>query len=208
MCVCVCVSPQKESGKCILITNELLYCSLDTPAGWKIINFVPDWLTGFVMCQVFAKHIQYPGDVIFLCTTWGNISGQCSSVTGHVQWKMCWNMERSEWNNFSISYNEWLAAISNEHSATSNFLSSKSSLHCTSNKCAHACARARAHTHTHIYRVSQEEGTKLRESVPYVKIYWYNPKHLHPKLNGYGDNGQRSLQVWQLLHTYWLSNSY
>ena len=28
----------------------------------------------------------------------------------------------------------------------------------------------------HIYRVSQEEWTKLRESVPYVKIYRYNPK--------------------------------
>jgi len=41
-----------------------------------------------------------------------------------------------------------------------------------------------------IYRVSQEEWTKLRESVPYVKIYRYNPKHLYPKLNGYGDNGQ------------------
>jgi len=26
--------------------------------------------------------------------------------------------------------------------------------------------------------MSQEEGTKLRESVPYVKIYRYNPKHL------------------------------
>ena len=59
-----------------------------------------------------------------------------------------------------------------------------------------------------IYRVSQEEWTKLRESVPYVKIYRYNPKHLYPKLNGYGDNGQRSLKVWQLLHTYWLPNSY
>ena len=46
----------------------------------------------------------------------------------------------------------------------------------------------------YIYRVSQEEGTKLRESVPYVKIYRYNPKHLYPKLNGYGDNGQR--KVW------------
>jgi len=46
-----------------------------------------------------------------------------------------------------------------------------------------------------IYRVSQEEWTKLRESVPYVKVYRYNPKHLHPKLNGYGDNGQRSLKV-------------
>ena len=44
------------------------------------------------------------------------------------------------------------------------------------------------------YRVSQEEWTKLRESVPYVEIYRYNPKHLYPKLNGYGDNGQR--KVW------------
>ena len=41
------------------------------------------------------------------------------------------------------------------------------------------------------YRVSQEERTKLRESVPYVKLYRYNPKHLYPKLNGYGDNGHR-----------------
>jgi len=45
-----------------------------------------------------------------------------------------------------------------------------------------------------IYRVSQEEWTILRESLPYVKIYRYNPKHLYPKLNGYGDNGQR--KVW------------
>jgi len=29
--------------------------------------------------------------------------------------------------------------------------------------------------------------TKLREGVPYVKLYRYNPKHLYPKLNGYGD---------------------
>ena len=46
-----------------------------------------------------------------------------------------------------------------------------------------------------IYRVSQEEWTKLRESVPYVDLYRYNPKHLYPKLNGYGDNGQRSLKL-------------
>jgi len=46
-----------------------------------------------------------------------------------------------------------------------------------------------------VYRVSQEEGTELRESVPYVKIYRYNPKHIYPKLNGYGDNGQRSLKL-------------
>jgi hypothetical protein len=25
-------------------------------------------------------------------------------------------------------------------------------------------------------------------------------------LNGYEDNGQRSLKLWQLLHTYWLTN--
>ena len=40
-----------------------------------------------------------------------------------------------------------------------------------------------------LYRVSQEERAKLREGVPYVKLYRYNPKHLYPKLNGYGDNG-------------------
>ena len=45
-----------------------------------------------------------------------------------------------------------------------------------------------------IYRVSQEEWTKLWDSVPYVKIYRYNPKHLCPKLNSYGDKGQR--KVW------------
>ena len=44
-------------------------------------------------------------------------------------------------------------------------------------------------------QVSQEEWTKLRESVPYVKIYRYNPKHLYPKLNVYGDNGHGNLQV-------------
>ena len=31
---------------------------------------------------------------------------------------------------------------------------------------------------------------------------------VYPKLNGYGDNGERSLKVWQLLHTYWLPNTY
>ena len=45
-----------------------------------------------------------------------------------------------------------------------------------------------------IYRVSQEERAKLREGVPYIKLHRYNPKHLYPKLNGYGDNGQR--KVW------------
>jgi len=44
-----------------------------------------------------------------------------------------------------------------------------------------------------VYRVSQEECEILRESVPYVKLYQYNPKHPYPKLNGYGDNGQRKM---------------
>jgi hypothetical protein len=42
--------------------------------------------------------------------------------------------------------------------------------------------------------MSQEECVRLREGVPYVKIYRYNQKHLCPKLNGYGDSGQR--KVW------------
>ena len=42
--------------------------------------------------------------------------------------------------------------------------------------------------------MSQEECAILREGVPYVKLYRYNPKHLYPKLNGYGDNGKR--KVW------------
>jgi len=48
----------------------------------------------------------------------------------------------------------------------------------------------------YIYRVSQEECARLREGVPYVKVYRYNPKHLYPKLNCYGDSGRRK---WGLL---------
>ena len=46
-----------------------------------------------------------------------------------------------------------------------------------------------------IYRVSQEECARLREGVPYVKVYRYNSKHLFPKMDGYGDNGQRILKL-------------
>jgi len=46
----------------------------------------------------------------------------------------------------------------------------------------------------YIYRVSQAECARLREGVPYVKIYRYNPKHLCSNLNVYGNNGQRSLK--------------
>jgi len=30
--------------------------------------------------------------------------------------------------------------------------------------------------YTYIYRMSQEECARLREGVPYVKVYRYNPK--------------------------------
>jgi len=55
--------------------------------------------------------------------------------------------------------------------------------------------------------VSQEECTRLRENVPYVKVHRYNPKHLYPKLNGYGDNGQRSLKVTAVTHLLSLAQS-
>jgi hypothetical protein len=47
---------------------------------------------------------------------------------------------------------------------------------------------------SHIYRVSQEEYSELREGVPYAKVCRCNPKHVCPKLNGYGDNEQT--KVW------------
>ena len=59
-----------------------------------------------------------------------------------------------------------------------------------------------------LYRVSRREYARLTKNVPYVKVHRYNPKHLYPKLNGYGENGERILKLWQLLHTYWLPNTY
>ena len=41
--------------------------------------------------------------------------------------------------------------------------------------------------------MSHELRSLLRESVPYVKLYRYNPKQLCPKLNGYGDKGARKV---------------
>ena len=42
----------------------------------------------------------------------------------------------------------------------------------------------------------QEECARLRDSVPYVKVYRYNPKHLYPKLNGYREMAR---EKWGLL---------
>ena len=58
----------------------------------------------------------------------------------------------------------------------------------------YSCFYAYIYIYIHTYRVSQEERTKLREGVPYVKLYRYNPRHLCPKLNGYWDNGQ--IKLW------------
>ena len=49
--------------------------------------------------------------------------------------------------------------------------------------------------------MSQEECARLREGVPYVKVYRYNPKHLYPKLNVYGDNGQRKVGLFAIPNT-------
>jgi hypothetical protein len=51
-----------------------------------------------------------------------------------------------------------------------------------------------------IYRVSQEESARLREGVPYVKIYQFNQKHLCPKLNGYRDRWTGNLKKFVHRH--------
>ena len=43
--------------------------------------------------------------------------------------------------------------------------------------------------------MSQEECARLRDGVSYVKVYRSNPKHLCPKLNGYGDKGARKCGI-------------
>ena len=37
------------------------------------------------------------------------------------------------------------------------------------------------------------ECARLRENVSYIKVHRYNPKHLYPKFNCYGDNGERKM---------------
>ena len=48
-------------------------------------------------------------------------------------------------------------------------------------------------TSTCIYRVYRGECARLRENGPYIKVHRSNPKHIYPKLNGYGDNGERKV---------------
>jgi len=56
----------------------------------------------------------------------------------------------------------------------------------------------------HYIQVSQEECAKLWEGVPYVKLYLYNPKHLCPKLNSYGDKRPEKSVVFLWLHVLYL----
>jgi hypothetical protein len=49
--------------------------------------------------------------------------------------------------------------------------------------------------------VSREECARLQENVPQVKIHQYKPKHLYPKLNGYGDKFETMAVVTYLLIT-------
>ena len=56
------------------------------------------------------------------------------------------------------------------------------------------CRIDESYIYLYIYRMSQEECARLREGFPFVKVYGYNPKHLCPKLNGYGDKGAK--KVW------------
>ena len=61
--------------------------------------------------------------------------------------------------------------------------------------CMYVRMYVRVYVRMHVYRVSQEQCARPREGVPYVKVYRYTPKHLYPKLNGYGDNGQRKVEA-------------
>ena len=53
--------------------------------------------------------------------------------------------------------------------------------------CLKVCVHKYIHEYTYIFlyicTVSQEECTRFREGVPYVKVYRYNPKHLCPNFN-------------------------
>ena len=51
------------------------------------------------------------------------------------------------------------------------------------------------YTDIYIYTGCHRRNRPNFGSVPYVKLYRYNPKHLYPKLNGYGDNGKKSLKL-------------
>ena len=116
------------------------------------------------------------------------------------------------WNFMNNEYDKilWFTRYASESLSVSwyiNLVLNKAKINKPTKKCWHE-SYIYIYIYIYTYRVSQEECARLWEGVPYVKVYRYNPKHLCPKLNGYGDDGQRSLKLWQLLHTYWLPNTY
>ena len=65
--------------------------------------------------------------------------------------------------------------------------------------CVCVCIHIHTHTHIYIYIYTQTQGVpggmcQTLGECSYVKVNQYNPKHLYPKLNGYGDNGQRKVR--------------
>ena len=102
-------------------------------------------------------------------------------ILGHLQ-VVSYSLESE------VSYRRnYIIQMMRSHSSLQLFMY----MHCTYSTINQLCFDCQLYI---IYRVSQEEWTKLRESVPYVEQYRYNPKHLYSKLNGYGDNGHR--KVW------------
>ena len=67
----------------------------------------------------------------------------------------------------------------------------------------HLGSEQEGYIYIHIYRVSRGECAILRENVPNVKVHRSNPKHLYPKLNGYGVNGEKSV-VFLRFHVLYL----
>jgi len=127
--------------------------------------------------------------------TWWQLASRC-----------CWNCARPWHASELVSFLAGLRIYQNPGKSDCDL--SKTDIHMNYVCIMYMYVRVCMCIYIYIYRVSQEECVRLREGVPYVKVYRYNPKHLCPKLNGYGDNDQRSLKLWQLLHTYWLPNTY
>ena len=134
----------------------------------------------FLMCHIFCS-----------CSYFISVVGNKICCD---EWTSCCTILRKTLTNALIHINTTLFTLLHLHVSSHKISSSRS--------IDKFCEQSQQNTCADVYRVSHELRSLLRESVPYVKIYRYNTKHLYPKLNGYGDNGKRSLKVWQLLHTY------
>ena len=128
------------------------------------------------------------------------LNGKKSFAKMNIRWKRIIEVEREVLSSLCINLHQQRLSDTNHEVPHAEF-SNESNLRCyleVRDQISHPCKMTGwLYTHKffkYTYRVSQKERTKLRKSVPYVKLYRYNPKHLYPKLNGYGDNGQR--KVW------------